>query len=775
MLNSATLIPPVSGRFPRSESVFGTGAAAASTMVELLERRSAHPRARCAYTFLSEDGSLATMSIRDVEKRARSIAATLQEICDPGDRVLLVYPPGLDFVPAFLGCIYAEVLPVPATYPKPRRPMPRLLTISRDCGATLALTTSGTLDTLELPRTAPELQQIQWLATDVIPHERAAYWRRPSPRPDDLAFLQYTSGSTSEPKGVMVSHANLLHNLSMIHRAFAIERLHADGIDAGSVWWLPAYHDMGLIGGILGALYNDGRLTMMPPAVFLKRPLLWLKAMSDFKGTVSGGPNFAYEMCVAKTLPEEREGIDLSHWRLAFCGAEPIRAETLERFAEAFAPCGFRREAFYPCYGLAEATLLATGTDGPRTPVVKSVDRGALADHRVEEPDSTSDFAAQQLVGCGGPWLGQELVIVDPDTRLKLPEQRVGEIWIRGGSVAQGYWNRANDTLADFYASTADDPTIRYMRSGDLGFFSDGHLFITGRVKEVIIVRGRNLYPQDIELTVGRAHPALAANTGAAFAVDIDGDERLVTVHEVDRQYRNGDFDDLFRSVRRAVVTEHELDPYAIVLIRQASLPRTTSGKIQRNLCRQQYVAGELNVVAKWVHLNGRAKEAGSGRRTEGAEPQNGSASLPAEASASRPRKEPAFQVPDRPLSAFEIDRMAEQIETWLLEWLVERAGVSAADLDGNRPFAECGLDSLSAVELSQELEDWLHVQLTPIVAWNYPTPASLAKYLAAAAGGGPQAEPAPPTGESQEDFERMLAEIESLTEDDARAELGER
>ena len=620
--------------------------------------------------------------------------------------------------------------------------MPRLLTISRDCGATLALTTSGTLDTLELPRTAPELQQIQWLATDVIPHERAAYWRRPSPRPDDLAFLQYTSGSTSEPKGVMVSHANLLHNLSMIHRAFAIERLHADGIDAGSVWWLPAYHDMGLIGGILGALYNDGRLIMMPPAVFLKRPLLWLKAMSDFKGTVSGGPNFAYEMCVAKTLPEEREGIDLSHWRLAFCGAEPIRAETLERFAEAFAPCGFRREAFYPCYGLAEATLLVTGTDGPRAPVVKSVDRGALADHRVEEPDSS-----QRLRGTAAGRLRRSLVgsgVSDrrPGYSAEIARATRGGDLDPGGSVAQGYWNRANDTLADFYACTADDPTIRYMRSGDLGFFSDGHLFITGRVKEVIIVRGRNLYPQDIELTVGRVHPALAAGTGAAFAVEIDGDERLVTVHEVDRQYRNGDFDDLFRSVRRAVVTEHELDPYAIVLIRQASLPRTTSGKIQRNLCRQQYVAGELNVVAKWVHLNGRAKETGSGRRAEGAEPQDGSASLPAETSASRPRKEPAFRVPDRPLSAFEIDRMAEQIETWLLEWLVERAGVSAADLDGNRPFAECGLDSLSAVELSQELEDWLHVQLTPIVAWNYPTPASLAKYLAAAAGGGLPAEP---------------------------------
>lgn len=774
MLNPATLVSPVSGRFRRSHSELKTGPAAVSTMVELLLCRSANPHSRCDYTLLGEDGRLERMSIGQVEQRARSIAATLQEICEPGDRVLLVYPPGLDFVPAFLGCIYAEVLPVPATYPKPRRPMPRLLSISRDCGATLALTTSGTLDTLELPRSAPELQQIQWLATDVIPAERAVFWRRPAPQPDDLAFLQYTSGSTSEPKGVMVSHANLLHNLAMIHRAFAIERLHADGVDAGSVWWLPAYHDMGLIGGILGALYNDGRLVMMPPAVFLKRPLLWLKAMSDFKATVSGGPNFAYEMCVAKTTPEERKGLDLSHWRLAFCGAEPIRADTLEKFAEAFAPCGFRREAFYPCYGLAEATLLVTGTDGPRAPVIKSVDRNALADHRVEEPDRTSELPPQILVGCGGSWLGQEVAIVDPDTRCTLPENRVGEIWIRGGSVAQGYWNRANDTHADFCASTADDPSTTYLRSGDLGFFSEGHLFVTGRVKEVIIVRGRNLYPQDIELTVGRSHPALAAGTGAAFAVEIDGDERLVAVHEVDRQFRNGDFDDMFRCVRRAVASEHEIDPYAIVLIRQASLPRTTSGKIQRNLCRRQFVEGELNVVAQWSHRNGRIQESVHLPQLGGADPQPVSAAPSNQTSPTRPRKEPAFAVPDRPLTAFEIDRMAEQIENWLLEWLVERDVVSSADLDGHRPFAECGLDSLSAVELSQELEDWLHVPLTPIVAWNYPTPATLARYLAAAVGGGPQADPPSPEVDPQDDFERMLAEIESLSEDDARHELRE-
>ena len=519
---------------------------------------------------------------------------------------------------AFFGCLYAGVLPVPATYPKPRRPMPRLLAIGSDCGAALALTVSQTLETLQLPRSAAEMEQIDWLATDTVPDDRASDWRRPALQPDDLAFLQYTSGSTSDPKGVMVTHRNLLHNLAMIHRAFGLERLHADGVEPVSVWWLPAYHDMGLIGGILGAVRNRGRLVLMSPASFLKRPLGWLRAMSDHHATVSGGPNFAYSLCVSKTTPEERRELDLSKWRLAFCGAEPIRPDTLRRFAEAFACAGFREEAFYPCYGLAEATLLVSGSDGPRRPLVKRVDRGALSEHRVVEVEDDQEQTVQALVGCGTTWLGQEVAIVDTETRRRLPDRQVGEIWVRGLSVARGYWNRPEDTRLDFRATIAGEDPKTYFRTGDLGFLSDGELFVTGREKEMIIVRGRNLYPHDIELSMGRSHPALMAGAGASFAVEVDGEERLVAVHEVDRQFRNGDLHDVIRCARRAIVDDHELDPYALVLIRTASLPRTTSGKVQRNLCRRQYLDGGLTVVAQWTNGDG------SGEPSEGRSPPAG-------------------------------------------------------------------------------------------------------------------------------------------------------
>jgi len=315
------------------EPATGHSPGSTGTLVDLLELRVQKNAEYCAYKFLSDDGAVSTMTIGQLDQRARAIGALLQDRCSAGDRVMLVYPPGLEFVTAFFGCLYGGVLPVPATYPKPRRPMPRLLAIGRDCGATLALTTSQTLETLQLPTSAAEFQQILWQATDVVPDDRAGDWRRPALKADDLAFLQYTSGSTSDPKGVMVSHGNLVHNLAMIHRAFGLDRIHADGVEPVSVWWLPAYHDMGLIGGILGAVHNEGRLVLMSPASFLKRPLGWLRAMSEYRATVSGAPNFAYSLCVSKTTPEERAELDLSLWRLAFCGAEPIRPETLRRFA----------------------------------------------------------------------------------------------------------------------------------------------------------------------------------------------------------------------------------------------------------------------------------------------------------------------------------------------------------------------------------------------------------------------------------------------------------
>ncbi len=753
-----------SGSRSSAENGYRAEVGQAATLVELLQSRAVETGSGCEYGFLNEDGTLTTWTVADIARRATAIAAVLQDECQPGDRVLLVYPPGIEFVPAFLGCMCAGVLPVPATYPKPRRPMPRLTSISQDSGAAVVLTTSATLDTLELSRTSPELQALNWLATDAIADEQASRWRRLRPDPSDLAFLQYTSGSTSEPKGVMVTHANLMHNLEVIKRAFAVDRLHEDGSERTSVWWLPAYHDMGLIGGILGALYAGGRLVMMPPATFLKRPFVWLKAMSDFKATVSGAPNFAYDMCIAKTTQEDRKGLDMSRWRLAFCGAEPVRAETLRRFAEAFAPCGFRETSFYPCYGLAEATLLATGGDGPAVPVVRSVCADSLGCHQIQEVAGRQDASTRDFVGCGRPWLGQEVLIVDSDSRLPVPEDRVGEIWLRGPSIARGYWNRREETAAEFGAARSDDPTCHYLRTGDLGFVHGGQLFVTGRTKEVIIVRGRNLYPQDIELTVGRCHASLNGGAGAAFSIEVDGAEQLVVVHEIDRQYR-GEFDEIIRAVRHSVVNEHELDPYSVVLIRQASLPRTTSGKIQRNLCRRQYLTAELNVVSQWNNPGRQpAQTVETGNSPESAQPP-----------LQPQRKSFPFQKPERALTAFEKDRLTEQLETWLLQWLVERAGVSPAEVDRNRPFAEYGLDSLTAVELSQELEDGLRVKLAPIVAWNYPTPATLARYLAELAGGeGAESDGNAGTAPAQDDdeFARLLAEIESLSDEEARSQL---
>ena len=782
----------------------------------------------CAFTFLRDDCGLASLSFQQLDHQARKIAGALQETIRPGDRVLLVFPPGLEFIPAFFGCLYAGALAVPATYPKPRRPSPRLRAIAEDCDAHVALTTSQTLATLDLPRVAPELSALRWIATDQLPDESAATWTRPPLKPEALAFLQYTSGSTSEPKGVMVSHRNLLQNLEMIRQGFDIARVCAASESETGVSWLPAYHDMGLIGGILESLYVGGRTILMSPAAFLQRPLRWLKTISDYRAVISGAPNFAYELCVRKIGPEERSQLDLSSWHVAFCGAEPIRAETLAQFAEAFAPCGFRPDAFYPCYGLAEATLLAAGGHGPARPTVLRVERCALAQHRAAKATSSDELQTQELVACGQPLLDQEIVIANPDTCRQAEPGRVGEVWIRGPNVTQGYWNRPKENEQTFNARLADTGEDQYLRTGDLGFLSEDNLYITGRVKDVIIIRGRNHYPQDIERSVEQSHALLPAGAGAAFSVDCGGRERLVVVHEIERQHRHDDLQEVVRNIRRSIAVEHELDLQAVVLIRQANLPRTTSGKVQRNLCREQYQAGRLKAVAQWVRgddlvpektsehaRSGRAEQRANGhtvhrldgsghgqgtvatcgalrgQRTEVAGgvrvAQKARAALLEHSHA--PERVPSgksilpeLSLPNRVLRPEEVDRLGEQIQTWIMDWLVQRAGVPSAEITPDRPFAEFGLDSLTAVELSQELEDWLSIELNPVIAWNYPTLELLSRYLAEQLGSGSPSESAS-AGTAEDapeaaltapanDFERLLAEIETLSDEEAEAAL---
>jgi acyl-CoA synthetase (AMP-forming)/AMP-acid ligase II/acyl carrier protein len=746
------------------------------TLLDLLANQAANQPDGLAYVYLDERDGLSEITFGQLDRRARAIAARLQLELNSGDRALLVYPAGLEFIAAFFGCLYAGVVAVPATYPKPKRPMPRLQRIALDCDAHVALSSAQTLTTLDPELLSADAATSQWIATDELDDALADMWHRPEVTESDLAFLQYTSGSTSDPKGVMLSHGNLLSNLDCIRQSFGIGETEDDLISATGVFWLPAYHDMGLIGGILTPLYMGGRSVLMSPAAFLQRPMRWLQAISDYRATISGAPNFAYEYCVRRTTPEERSSLDLSHWRLAFCGAEPIRAETLQHFADAFAPAGFRMDAFYPCYGLAETTLLAAGPNFEQEPRILTVNRAALGEHRVVEAIGEPAEMTQRLVGCGPAVHGHTIVIMRPETSVACDEDEVGEIFIQGPSVSQGYWDRAEET-EQVFGARVEGREGGFLRTGDLGFFRDGELFVTGRLKDVIIIRARNHYPQDIEQSAEAAHPAVMP--GAAFALESEeGDEQLVVVHQVDRQYRGANMDDIVRAIRRAIVEQHDLDPHAIVLIRQTSLPITSSGKVQRNLCREQYLAGELKVVHSWTNPAPKTAPAKAAmkRRVD--------VQLHSEGVAVS-RSDEAKQDPLRGLSpasaAIEMARAAERIETWLLEWIVRRLGLDAADISRDRPFAEFGVDSLTAVELSQELEDEFKVPLPPIIAWNYPTPAALARYLAEQSlqpagtnGEAAKTEPSPAKPAEDERLAALLSQIENLSDEEAERLLAE-
>jgi acyl-CoA synthetase (AMP-forming)/AMP-acid ligase II/acyl carrier protein len=763
------------------------------SMLELLTVQAANNPEGTAYVFLDDRDGRIEITFADLHRRAAAIAARLQLELRPGDRALLVYPAGLEFISAFFGCLYAGLVAVPATYPKPKRPMPRLQRIALDCDAHVALSTAQTLTTLDPDLLSADAQTSQWIATDELADELADMWQPPTLAECDLAFLQYTSGSTSDPKGVMVSHGNLLNNLECIRQSFGIGETEDDLASATGVFWLPAYHDMGLIGGILTPLYMGGRSVLMSPTAFLQRPMRWLQAIHDYRATISGAPNFAYEYCVRRTAFEERASLDLSRWRLAFCGAEPIRAETLHRFAEAFGPAGFRLASFYPCYGLAETTLLAAGPDYRNEPRIISVNRAALAEHRVAIALPTEPVEmTQRLVGCGGAVNDHTLLIVRPDTSIECTPEEVGEILVHGPSVTQGYWNCPEETEQLFHVRVAGREGT-FLRTGDLGFFRNSELFVTGRVKDVIIIRARNHYPQDIEQSAEEAHPAVLQ--GAAFAIETEGDEQLVVVHQLDRQHRDADFDELVRAIRRAIVEQHELDPHAIVLIRQTSLPITSSGKVQRNLCREQYLAGELKIVHSWTNPAPRNASKFNPEPTATAYRSTAASRVDVHVHRSGVSwSQSGSQAEPPSTSITSTQHTAERIEIWLLEWLVARLGLDAADVSRDRPFAEFGVDSLTAVELSQELEDEFKIPLPPIVAWNYPTPAALARYLAeqSLAATATNTKPTtngavtsrPATSDSRPDHStahsddeflaRLLAEVENLSDEEAERLLAE-
>ncbi|MCC6493927.1 MAG: AMP-binding protein [Pirellulales bacterium] len=687
-----------------------------TTIAELLRRRALERPDQGAFVFLEEPSGAGqseqvVWTYADLDRRAGAIAAAISQYATAGDRAVLVFGPGLEVIAAFFGCLYAGVLPVPATYPKPRRRSSRLDSIVADCTPALALTTTGTLGVLELDEQSAEVRHLTWVAVDRLPAGPAP--SAPTPRrPEDAAFLQYTSGSTSQPRGVVVTHANLLHNLELIRRGFGLPAAGSGGAPQAGVFWLPAYHDMGLIGGILTPLYVGGTSYLMAPATFLQRPLSWLEAISRTGAAISGAPNFAYELCVRKTTPQQRAALNLSKWQLAFCGAEPIEAATLQEFAAAFTAAGFSEGAFYPCYGLAESTLMVTGGRSSGRLKVLNVSRARLsANELVETRPATPD--AQSLVSCGHSLGDQQVRVVNPQTFEPCPEGVVGEIWVQGGSVAAGYWNQPEELWQTFGGRIADG-SGPFLRTGDLGAFHDCELYVTGRAKDLIIIRGRNLYPQDVERTAQQAHEAVEA--GAAFAVSHNGQEQLVAVHQVGRHHRRDDLAPVLRAIRTAIVEEHEVDPYAIVLLRPGGLPLTSSGKVQRRRCREMFEAAELDELARWSQPT----ETPAGPLApEGRHDQP---------SAGGERSRPDFL---NHLAAHTAASLAPLIQAWMLAWLSAHVEATGGELAPDGSFTELGMDSLTALELNIEFEQVLGVRLPPAAAWSYPTPAALSQYLA--------------------------------------------
>jgi amino acid adenylation domain-containing protein len=484
-----------------------------------------------------------------------------------------------------------------------------------------------------------------------------------------LAFLQYTSGSTAEPKGVMVGHGNLLNNQRLIQRCF--DQTEKSII----VGWLPLYHDMGLIGNVLHSLYLGAPCILMSPASFLQKPLRWLSAISTYKATTSGGPNFAYDLCVRRISPEQCETLDLSTWTTAFNGAEPIRAETIERFSERFASCGFKAGAFAPCYGLAEATLIVSGGIRPGAGMTQTVESAALERNRVI-PAAEGSEGTRAVLSCGQIVADHKIEIVDAGSMTACSPDQVGEVWVSGPSVTRGYWNRERETNETFQGLLADSGEDRFLRTGDLGFISEGQLFVTGRTKDLVIILGRNLYPQDIELTVELSHNALRPGCGAAFADDVAGQERLVVVQELEPR-TEADLAEVVGAIRQAVSRDHEVQAHAIVVIKPGTIPKTSSGKIQRHACRAKFQTGELDVIAEW------------------------------RASAAASISDVALDSSALPLED------AESIESWLASQLAAKLGLDTSEIDTSQPLVCYGIDSIVALEIAHAVERRLGVLLS--------------------------------------------------------------
>ncbi|WP_036228369.1 AMP-binding protein, partial [Marinobacterium jannaschii] len=662
--------------------------------VELLQYQARCHGERTCFSLLGNGSDVsASISYAELDQRARALAVELLEHARAGDRAMLLMPNGIDYVVGFFGCIYAGLIAVTAYPPQhKRRDWGRISGMLTDCEAAVVLCAAEHSAKVNawLQAEAHGCRLLQVGSESLV---QAAQWQMPQIDKQTVAYLQYSSGSTGSPKGVMLGHGNLLHNTALIAREFGM------GGEDRFVSWLPMYHDMGFIGGVLTPLALGAATWLIPPPVALQNPYLWLKAISDFKATTSGGPNFIFEHCVARISEVQKAGLDLSHWRCSVNGAEPIQARTLADFNCAFASSGLAQTTLKPSYGMAETCLFVTATPEDERYRAVQLDKTLLQQGRV----SLSDQNSLEQAGSGRINDQMDVRIVDPQSGQSLPADQVGEIWIRGASVAQGYWNKPELSAATF--GNQIDGVTGYLRTGDLGFILDGHLYVCGRRKEMLIVNGRNHYPQDIEATIQTVDSDLAAHGGAVFELG-DGSGQVIAVQELSRQgCRREGLDQLITRIRQAVAEVHEITLAAVVLIAPVSLPKTTSGKIQRLQCRDQYQQQSLRIQAQW-------QQSGPGNADQ------------------------AEVLP--PLVAGD----SGQISAWICGWIAHRLGIAADTVDASQELVATGLDSVDAMTLTHELAEGLGRELSPDLVWHYPTIDALAQYLEESLAVAPQSEP---------------------------------
>lgn len=650
------------------------------TIVSVLRQRAIlHPE-KLVFTFLEERSGIdQSITYGELELASRRVAIKLSELGLQGNRVLMFYPSGLEFIFAFFGCLISGVVPVPAYPPRKNRSLKRIHAIAANCGAVSILTTDDISQSLERNFSEdPLLNKLSWHSTESWASGEMKEQNLQEPDFENLAFLQYTSGSTGDPKGVMVSHRNIMYNLKSLQIFFRITNKDV------LVNWVPQFHDLGLIFGVLETVFSGIHAVLISPVSFITNPFFFLQTIGRFHATISGQPDFAFNLCVDRTDDAQRSCLDLSSLRSLYSGAEPVRKSTFERFYQAFSPAGLKSEALFPAYGMAESTLILTGIDADHPPSYLPVHSSSLEiGNVVPASDGEDEKDIRWITGNGKPNMDTSILITDPETKEILPPDKIGEIWASGSTIAMGYYNKPQLSEEVFRVSTAGSDEPVWLRTGDLGFLHDQELYITGRLKDLIIIHGRNFYPQDIELTVEESHPSIRKTCSAAFSFEVDGTEKLGVVAELRRSVIHPDTSRVIDEIAAAIFREFEIQPGRIVLIRIGSIPKTSSGKIMRNATREYLVTGKFDIVADRSFTN----------------------SVP----------QPEMQVP--------LDGSLEQFLTsWASLHLNKGMPVNPA-----RNLSTYGMDSLKAVELTTETKNVFGFEWPPYLFFEEISIAQLA------------------------------------------------